>query len=122
MRRRLTQEGERMFDNLQDYERKLAGEDIIPPVKPPIDILKLMQDQKELLFLRKQLKKMIQNSNMVTKDCRDQIDAYTKIEQYFASEAKVALTCHTNLIERLNRILDGKEAFDFKIPLPEEDF
>lgn len=62
--------------------------------------------------MRIELKKLIQNSCLVIRDCELQIAYHTKRENYFkANEAKVALTIHINLIDRITTILNGSRVF-----------
>ena len=64
--------------------------------------------------LRSILETLVENSRMVVDQCLVDIKEMTKQEKYFAAnQSKVAHLCHSNFIERLQRILDDKEPFEF---------
>lgn len=113
--RQLTDEGSRMWSNLTAYVEADKNKEDLQPKKLEIDPYKIEHD-----YLRLEIRKMIENSKMVIQDCNNIIIACLTKEEYYASEARIAKTIHTNLIGRLQRILDGQGNFD-SIVLKHED-
>jgi hypothetical protein len=115
----LTPEGAQMFENIEKYQRLNLGLSVLPEEKKPRKP-RITQCDVELNAIKIQIAKLIKNSEMVIKNCDKIIAKYTTMEEYLASDAKVAKLCHTNLIERLERILDGREALDYEVKLDDE--
>lgn len=111
----LTDEGDQMWKNI--------AAKMMPPL-PNVRTLPVAEPKykKEYEFLVLQLKKMIQNSKDVIKDCDSIISELKDAEAYYASEAKTAKKLHLKNIDRLERILIGREAFDYDVRMPEEKF
>lgn len=112
----LTEEGEQMWKNIAT--RLLTSH--VP------DIEKLLvappKYKQEFEFIELQMKLMIQNSKDVVKDCDAIIAELKDAEAYFASEVKTAKKLHLKNIERLERVLLGRPAFDYEVRMPEERF
>lgn len=115
----LTPESKQMFDNIEKYQRLTLGLSVLPEEKKPRKP-RITQCDVELNFIKIQVAKLIKNSEIVIIGCDKIIAKYSTIEEYLASDAKIAKYCHTNLIERLERILDGKEALDYEVKLDDE--
>jgi hypothetical protein len=118
LKRALTPEGQKMWNNLKEMEAHIRGK-AKPPLEPPPPE-KPNPYKVEIDFMRDELRRMIKNSQLVITDCDNMMAKFKTYEEYMASEAKVAKFMHTNLIERLQRILDGLPAFNHKIELDEE--
>jgi hypothetical protein len=117
-----TEEGKRLYRALSKYQT--ITEPPKPPVKPPgFDLYQFNLDilQKEVLFLKKEMARMIKNSELVIADCDIILEKVKTKEEYIKSDAKVAKTLHQNNIERLIRVLDGRPAFDYEVKLDDED-
>lgn len=108
----LTEEGEQMWKNIAAKMLPSVQE---LPVAPP-------KYQREFEFLVLQIKLMIQNSKDVIEDCDNIIKELKDADAYFANEAKFAKKLHIKNIDRLERILIGRAAFDYEVALPEEQF
>lgn len=79
----------------------------------PMTVAPVVEPQPEVQRMRIELRRLQQNSRIVVKECEDMMKVFLEKEQYFKlNEARVAKTIHTNLIERLDRILNGGSAFD----------
>lgn len=118
--RELTEEGLRMWNNLSNYQKLAVGITLMP--EPKKRKARTHPTEIELGFLRLEIKKMIKNSQMVVEDCNKLITACSNMEEYLSCDAKVAKMIHTNLIDRLTRVLNGGEAFDHEVKLdPEEE-
>lgn len=115
----LTEEGRKMWENIANFEKLSQGMSILAPER--LKKLKLNMFEIELMFIRTEVRKMIKNSQRVIEECEEIIKKCKTKEEYFKCEARVAKTIHTNLIERLQRILDLNEAFDHKIFVDEEE-
>jgi hypothetical protein len=109
---------QRMWDNLNSDE--FAKELVLPTKRKKRNAV----DPKlsDLVSIRIELRKMIQNSKWVVAEAAKDIEQFTKEEKYFcANQSKVAHLIHTNFIERMQKILQGKAAFDYEIELDDED-
>lgn len=116
-KRELTDEGRRMFENLEAYDDELfekrptrrrkagtktqAPEEMIPIV--------LSEEMKQLMTIKANLVKLMDNSRRVIQDCDKIMSSYKTKEEYLASEAKIAKYCHQNFLERMERVLNGQD-------------
>ncbi len=106
----LTPDGKQLLENIDNYEEVLN-----PTPEAPVDNrpkkLKTSADRFEVLRLKREMQLMIDNSRLVVRDCGEVISRYKSAEEYITSDAKVAKTIHENLIIRLERVMNGGEAF-----------
>lgn len=104
MQNELSDEGLQMFKNLVAYEESTKEVKSTTKTKP----VKLNYEQLRLFALEQHLKDLKKNSQMVIEDCKKLMANYQTKEQYMASEPKIAKYVHERLIERIDRILEGK--------------
>lgn len=114
----LTDESRRMWENISNLEKINAGISLLPIQRNKR--VKVNHFELGFLFIKKEIQRMIINSERVIADCDDIILTYETQEEYLASDAKVAKFIHTKLIERLKKILNLENAFDHEIKLPDE--
>lgn len=114
----LTEEGKKMWKDIENLEKLISGESLLPVNKPKR--IRINQFEIGLTFVRLEIKRMIENSKRVIVDCDKIIKTYKTQREYLASDAKVAKSIHQNLIDRLQRILEYKPAFDHEIKVDEE--
>lgn len=112
--RELTDEGKKIWENLSSYMVLEAGGSVLPKQARPRKI-KLSISELENEFFKLEIKRLIRNSKMVIEDCEAILERCSTMHEYIANDAKVAKTVHTNLIERLKRVLDLIPAFDHEI-------
>lgn len=108
----LTEEGQQMW--------KVISEQELPRAMARARSLPVNTLEKQLGFIQTQIKKMIQHSKNVIRDCDEIIETYRDEKQYLAGDAKVAKTLHSKLIVRLTRLLDSQEVFDFEVKIEEK--
>lgn len=113
----LADEGKKMWSNISNYEKLANGKSLLGRPKP---LPKVNMFEVELIFVRTEIRRMIRNSERVIQDCEEIIRKLRTKEEYFSSEAKVAMQVHKNLIERLKRILESQNAFDHHIYVDDE--
>lgn len=111
----LTPEGQTMWDNILNYEKLHKGKTLIPKEEKKLSVFEM-----EIIFIRREIRKLIKNSEAVIADCDELILTYDNMQDYLTSDVKVAKTIHENLIKRLQRVLFYQEAFDHKIEVEEE--
>jgi len=114
----LTEEGKKMWQNIMDYGTIINGNPLETPRKPrkvKISVEKIEND-----FYRLEIRRMIHNSKLVIQDCDRILQKCENIQDYISSDAKVAKTIHSNLINRLEKILKFSPAFEHEITLPDE--
>lgn len=114
----LTEEGRQMWLNISNHEKIANGESLLQYRKKKI---KLNMFEVELMFIRTELRRMIENSKKVISDCENIIKLCKTKEDYLSSEAKTAKLLHERLILRLQKILDSKNAFDHHIEIDDEE-
>lgn len=111
----LTEEGKLLWDKMMgqfNEEYNELAEVATVKSKTTRVIKEVIVETDESNRLRMDIKKLMQNSQMVIAECEKDLKMYTKKEQYFkANECRVAILCHTNLITRLQNILDGMPIF-----------
>lgn len=112
----LTPEGQELWNNIESIMRLNKGKSLLPKKRlPKIDLNEIA-----LMCIRTEIRKMIRNSELVIEQCDQVIATYKTKEEYYTSDAKVAKRLHTNLIERLKRVLNYKPAFDHQILVDDE--
>lgn len=120
-REELSPEGKRLWDEmmgvaLEDKEFTKTVNDIAARKKSKEDKQVQVIESEEIQRMRLELRKLQQNSRIVVKECEELQQTFTKKEQYFkANECRVAVMCHNNFIERIDRILKGTTAFEGKV-------
>lgn len=118
-REELSDEGKQLWDKMMGEE---VEEVVVQTTQRKTVIKEVVVESDESMRMRLEIKKMQQNSRIVIEDCKKQQKLYIKREEYFkANECRVVILCHTNLIERLQRILDGKTAFEKDFDLDENN-
>lgn len=119
-REELSDEGKALWDKMMGEEHE--EEVVVEVARKKTVIREVVVESEESQRIRLEIKKMQQNSRIVIEDCKKQQKLYIKREEYFkANECRVVILCHTNLIERLQRILDGKTAFEKDFDLDENN-
>lgn len=103
----LTSEGQKMWDNLSS----LTAVKVKKPRQVKLSKIVFNTDRVELDFFKGEIVKLILNSELVIQDCDLIMKKYITMEEYIASEPKIAKTIHMNLIERLERMLNYLPAF-----------
>ena len=114
MNEELSDEGKKLWDMLSndDFAKNLKVK------KKKERSPKLLENYN----IRIALKKLQQNSKTVVREAEEEIQKLTKEEKYYAAYGfKVAHLVHSNLIERIQRILENKEPFDFEINLDDDN-
>lgn len=117
-REELSEEGKVLWDRMMNgfYEEEVVVAKREKVVKQIVKV-----DTEETQRLRLELKKLQQNSRIVIADCEKRQKAHIKREEYFsANECRVAALCHTNFIERIQRVLSGMTAFERDFNLTED--
>ena len=116
-REELSPEGQQLWDammgNLAEIEakEKIRTNGILKERRQPRPVI--VQESEQVQRMRLELKKLQQNSHIVVQDCSKLQLEYVKKEQYFkANECRVVAFCHQNFIDRIQRILDGQNAFE----------
>lgn len=117
-KRELTDEGKRMFENLESYDDKLFEErpktrrKRVAVKEEEVAIpLEVSEEMKQLMILKANLEKLVENSIKVIQDCDKLMSAYKTKEEYLASEHKTAKYCHQNFADRLKKVLAGEDPF-----------
>lgn len=115
----LSPDAKELWDNINSYKKLFKGVSLLPSV----NIVSENTEEVLLTFLRTEIRRMIRNSETVIEQCDEIIRKLTKYgtqREYLTCDARIAKTLHTRLIERLNRILKYKEAFDYDIVVDDE--
>lgn len=113
----LSEEGKVLWQNIDSYDKLSRGKTLLK-TKPKMKPIELNMYEVELLYVKREIEKMIYNSERVIRDCQLILTKIQDREEYMKSDAKIAMYVHRNLIKRLKRVLDGETAFeeDFELP------
>src|SRR5688572_18605159 len=114
----LTDEGKKLWDTIMAKGMLAKGKSTLPSKKKPeFNPYKIEGGllKTELYFVRTQLRKLIENSKRVVRDCENIILSIKTQEEYLTCDAKIAQYIHSNLIIRLQNILNGLPALEHDI-------